>query len=353
MKIHNNQLNFDLEEQDEVLSAVHRVKNLPAHSGKSLRTAHRRSTPAPEILAMLEQGDDQTELKFTYQAARHEQAWLKKYLGGFFEAHWLTDVLKLVTGGKEANVYLCEGHTSTEVNILAAKVYRPRQFRNLRKDHIYREGRQDLDSSGNMIKNHGMLRSIEKKSTLGLELSHISWLEHEYLALQKLHSIGVDVPKPFTRGDNAILMEYIGDKQMAAQTLNSVELSYQEAHELYQRVLYNIESMLSLDIIHGDLSAYNILYWHGKITMIDFPQMVNPHQNVNAWRIFERDVLKICEYFARMGIRSKPGKIASSMWTARNYRISPALDPKFLDEEDKQDRKHWEQFVRKEALTQG
>ncbi len=45
---------------------------------------------------------------------------------------------------------------------------------------------------------------------------------------------------------------------------------------LYERLLRNIEIMLEHGIVHGDLSAYNVLYWEGQITLIDFPQVVSP-----------------------------------------------------------------------------
>jgi catechol 2,3-dioxygenase-like lactoylglutathione lyase family enzyme len=44
----------------------------------------------------------------------------------------ILDVLRRVKGGKEANVYCCRTHPSTGVDLLAAKLYRPRMFRNLR-----------------------------------------------------------------------------------------------------------------------------------------------------------------------------------------------------------------------------
>ena len=39
-----------------------------------------------------------------------------------------------------------------------------------------------------------------------------------------------------------------------------------------------------------DLSAYNILYWDGKITLIDFPQVVETSTNYSAAFILEREV---------------------------------------------------------------
>jgi len=101
---------------------------------------------------------------------------------------------------------------------------------------------------------------------------------------------------------NAILMDYIGDFDTAAPTLNSVTLDHDEAHPLFDRVIRNVDLLLSNQRIHGDLSAYNILYWDGVITLIDFPQVVPPESNPSAWNIFLRDVTRICQYFNSQGV---------------------------------------------------
>ena len=72
--------------------------------------------------------------------------------------------------------------------------------------------------------------------------------------------------------------------------------------------------MLSLDMIHGDLSAYNILYWDGEITLIDFPQVVNVRTNPQAETIFRRDVRRVCEYFSRMGVPCDADDLADDLW---------------------------------------
>jgi len=95
-------------------------------------------------------------------------------------------------------------------------------------------------------------------------------------------------------------------------------------------------------IIHGDLSAYNILYWEGGITLIDFPQVVSPTGNRNAFAIFSRDVTRLCEYFAKQGVDSNPRKIALDLWTRHGYKPREEIHPRYLDPEDNRDRRLWE-----------
>jgi len=141
---------------------------------------------------------------------------------------------------------------------------------------------------------------------------------------------------------NAILMDYIGDFGNAAPTLNSVPLDPDEARPLFERVIRNVDLLLSHQRIHGDLSAYNILYWDGDITLIDFPQVVQPETNPLAWNIFLRDVTRICQYFNSQGIRSNARKLAAELWSSHGHRIVKEVDPRDLDAESRDDRRLWE-----------
>jgi RIO kinase 1 len=67
-------------------------------------------------------------------------------------------------------------------------------------------------------------------------------------------------------------------------------------------------------LIHGDLSAYNILYWEGRITLIDFPQVTYVATNRNARAIFERDVKRVCDYFLAQGVQAQPSQITAELW---------------------------------------
>jgi RIO kinase 1 len=299
-----------------------------------------------ELQALLAQRDGAESFDFTYHANRHEQEWLLRSLGAFYEHRWIEDVLRVVKGGKEANVYLCSSGSGVQARYLAAKVYRPRSMRNLKNDHLYREGRENLDSDGNVITDDGQMHAMRKRTSYGQELMHTSWLEHEFNTLKLLHAAKADVPAPYASENNALLMGYVGDEQLAAPTLNSVHLKYDEAHYLYRRLLRNVRIMLSCDRVHGDLSAYNILYWEGKITLIDFPQAISPQQNRSAYRIFERDLVRVSEYFARQGVPVQPRRLAAELWTSYGHSLVPDVHPALLDDQDEQDMAYWRSLVR-------
>jgi RIO kinase 1 len=315
-----------------------------AHQSKIHRKKRAPHPSQPQTAAEPVVDNSFDEFTFTYNASRHERAWILNSLSSFHEQQWIEDVTRLVKGGKEATVYQCTTNGHLPTDFIAAKIYRPRRFRSLKNDALYREGRQHLDNDGRLINDDGMLHAIQKRTEYGRELMHTSWIEHEFQTLKILHAAGADVPVPYASGDNAILMGFIGDADTHAPILNSIHLAYDEALSLFKRIIQNIEIMLANGRIHGDLSAFNILYWEGEITLIDFPQVVQPDQNRNAYAIFQRDVERICEYFQRQGIASHARHLARNLWKTSGYRLDPEVDVRYLDGDDKGDREFYDKW---------
>jgi len=334
------------EDYDE-LEGLPRIKNMPEIRQMqpwNPQPNFEKKAQKDELAVLIEQSDEIRDYDFTYDASRHERQWILDSLGVFHDLQWFSDIVRLVKGGKEASVYQCLAGSGSPVEgkFTAAKVYRPRRFRNLRNDHLYREGRAELDTSGSVIVKEKMIKAIRQRSDYGREVMHTSWLEHEYKTMQILHAAGVDLPRPYASGDNAILMDFIGDEVGAAPTLNSVKLDPLEAKILFDRVIFNVELLLANERVHADLSAYNILYWQGEIMLIDFPQAISPHENQSAYIIFERDMRRICEYFIHQGLKVDSQELASKLWQSYKYRKIPEFSLEHLDEEDEEDRSFWD-----------
>ncbi|NOH03047.1 MAG: hypothetical protein HND47_14350 [Chloroflexi bacterium] len=282
------------------------------------------------------------EFKFTYKAARFEEAWLLDSLAEIAAHGWITDVMRKVKVGKEASVYLCKPGPAVDVPLLAAKVYRPRSLRNLKNDAQYRVGRVDLDEDGTALWKEADVNAIIKRTSYGEEVRHQSWIAYEFVTMEMLHKAGADIPKPFAKEKNAILMEFIGDGGTPAPPLSQIALERDEVKLLFERVIRNMDIMLSKDRVHGDLSAYNILYWDGGIKLIDFPQVVIPKSNPSSWSIFQRDVTRVCQYFAAQGVACNPQKLAADLWTSHGHRVFEKVHPKYLDPDMPKDRQRWE-----------
>ncbi len=307
----------------------------PAQTQLSQKHVGRRILPAGKAdrvkyLADLVEVNEKVEIDLqqnfqpTFSSSSHERFWILNYLESFYNDQVISDVLWKVKGGKEANVYCCAAHPSTGLELIAAKIYRPRMFRNLRNDARYRQGREIRDESGKETRNRREILAMNKNTRFGKHLRHISWLEAEYLTLEMLYKVGANVPKPVAHGDNVIMMEYIGDRNTPAPALNQVSLQPAQARELFDRLVANLSIMLNNHCVHADFSAYNVLYWDNDFRIIDFPQAVDPRHNPDAGELFARDVERICQYFARYGIRQNAASLAADLW-AKFERVN-ALD---------------------------
>lgn len=294
-----------------------------ARRKRKLKVHHQPKKSKQEILVESTEEAEGLEGGFTptYTPGPFEQGWLLNSLKTFYDQGLLKDILGRVKGGKEANVYRCMANTG----LIAAKVYRPRMFRNLRNDKLYREGRGLVDSEGRSVRSKDFRthKAASQKTSYGERVQHTSWLMYEYKSLQTLYQAGAAVPQPIATSGNAILMTYLGDEKMGAPALNEIRLSQEEAESFFEEILQNINLMLTHGMIHGDLSPYNVLYWEGKITLIDFPQVTNSRTNSRAYFILRRDVQRICEYFAQYGLSRDGIALTDKLW-----RLHGGLHPK-------------------------
>jgi RIO kinase 1 len=230
----------------------------------------------------------------------------------FLGEGFITDVIRIVRTGKEASVYLCRANRSTTgEDLLALKVYHPLDRRDFRDESIYRDGE--------WIKERRVRVALEKRTRFGRDIQSEVWVGREWEALGMLAEAGVAVPRPVARSEDAILMTYVGDEDDAAPQLRSVRPSADEAQDLLDQTVGAIASMLYRNVVHGDLSAYNVLVWDGAVTVIDLPQAVDPRKNRHARGLLERDVARIVDHLARFGARGSSSAITEDLYTQWQY----------------------------------
>ena len=174
------------------------------------------------------------------------------------------------------------------VDLIAAKIYRPRRNRAMKNYGLYQQGRH-------LTADKRLLRALKKKTRRSKQFEDSTWLRHKYKTLQTLYNMG-------------------GDEHLVAPLLQEITLEPGEAQPFFDRIMNNIELFLSCDFIHGDLSAFNILYWDGDFKIIDFPQAVDPLNHPSAFNLFIRDVERICQYFERYGIQKSAIHLATDLW---------------------------------------
>ena len=141
-------------------------------------------------------------------------------------------------------------------------VQRPSAFRH---DVQYREGRQ-------FRKSHDR-RAIDRMSTYGKKLLQDRWTGTEHEVMSRLWQAGVSVPYPIAFSDDA-----------------------------FGQLVVGLRSITAAGIAHGDLSAYNLLWWQERLWFIDFPQSIDIAANLQGIDFLHRDVLNVRSWFERRGL---------------------------------------------------
>jgi RIO kinase 1 len=207
------------------------------------------------------------------------------------EDQLIDGLLRQLKSGKEATVYVVYKDSASGRRLYAAKAYRDLEHRSFRRDELYREARVILDER--------VARAVQRKTRFGREVAFGMWRSEEAAMLGQALDAGVSVPEVIAERGSAILMEYIGDERGPAPMLAEVHLPQSEAQQAFETVINDIEALLRADIIHGDLSPFNVLYWRGETVIIDMPQAIDARLNRHGRELLARDVANVCAYFGR------------------------------------------------------
>jgi RIO kinase 1 len=193
----------------------------------------------------------------------------------------LDELNGVVNAGKESRVYWGKDPNGKD---LAVKIY--------------------LTSSAEFKK--GMLKYIQgdyrftriKRDTKSLIFT---WAQKEFRNLEQAHRAKVRVPKPIAIKNNVLVMEFIGKKGINAPSLKNF---YPENPvKVYNTILLYIRRLYqTADLIHGDLSEYNIMIWKKKPVIFDVSQAV-PSTHPLAETMLKRDLKNVNKFFMKLGVK--------------------------------------------------
>ena len=202
--------------------------------------------------------------------------WVKKYPD--------FKVVAKLKSGKEADVW----HVSVKGDSYALKVYDLNAQLSTKGEY----------TEGQWIKEPSLRKAVKQKTTVGKVLQQKLWTKREYYLLKKMYEQGAIVPKVIGYTDNAILMQYLGDESGPALRLIDIKLDNSIKAQVIAQIEASIKLFLDNGIVHGDLSAYNILWWNDKPWIIDFPQAIDVRHNPNWKQFYERDLQNIYKYLS-------------------------------------------------------
>jgi len=205
--------------------------------------------------------------------------------------------LGILKTGKEGDVFLLERadpHDPDGGVVMAAKRYRTPEHRTFHRSASYSEGRS--------MKRSRDQRAIKRKSTFGRQLAMGEWATSEWDALVRCWRAGVPVPYPVQIDGTEILMEWITHDGETAPRLAQTRPDRDLLAHYYDQVRDVLALLVQDGIVHGDLSAYNILAAGERLVVIDLPQIVDLAGNLNGMDYLLRDCTNICRWFQQKGL---------------------------------------------------
>lgn len=226
---------------------------------------------------------------------------------------WLVDEpfeetsLGTLKSGKEAEVFLIERRYAGGSSVLLAhKRYRPRrpsagELRELgfahgttyRNDAVYR--------SGWFLASRDQ-RAVDHHTAHGNEVIERMWPIQEMTMLERAWAAGASVPYPIERTADGVVMQFIGDFEQAAPRLAQAKLSPGDVVLAWKQLMESVRALTAAGLVHGDLSAYNVLWWKGQVVVIDLPQAVEFTTNADAPELLHRDLANVATWFGRRGV---------------------------------------------------
>lgn len=223
--------------------------------------------------------------------------------------------LGVLRAGKEAGCFLVRRRSGDRWCLLVRKDYRKRSDREYSAPVRAGERglRRDLYESAMTIVDARQRRAVRKRTRHGWEALEATLASHELDTLRRLWGAGASVPYPVERSEHGFLMQYVGSLGAAAPRLADVRLERDDAGVVFERVVDELRVFAREGIVHGDLSAYNILLQHGRPWIIDLPQAVDLYTYPEGRDLFIRDVENVCRYFGGRGVDRDAGELVAEL----------------------------------------
>jgi len=199
----------------------------------------------------------------------------------FLNKDVISEIHGVVKAGKESRVYWGKDKQGNE---LAIKIY--------------------LTISAEFRK--GMLKYIEgdprfkgiRRDTRSLVFA---WAQKEFRNLEQATAAKVRVPKPVVVKNNVLIMEFIGKNGVSAPSMK--EQPPKNPEKICKTLLTYLKRLYrKAELVHGDLSEYNVMIWKGHPIIFDMSQAV-PLSHPLADFLLHRDLTNLNRFFNKLGIK--------------------------------------------------
>jgi RIO kinase 1 len=134
-----------------------------------------------------------------------------------------------------------------------------------------------------------------------------AWTKKEFKNLQRAINVNIDAPRPIKSINNVLIMEYLGSTSTPAPLMKDIVLK--DPQKTFDIIIDFISKLYKkAELVHGDISAFNIIIHKNKPYIIDFGQGVLI-EHPNSLEFLKRDVHNIVSYFKRLNVHSDENEI--------------------------------------------
>jgi RIO kinase 1 len=129
-----------------------------------------------------------------------------------------------------------------------------------------------------------------------------TWAEKEMRNLKRLQAVGLPCPDPFLLRSHVLIMRFVGNDGWCAPRLKDATLTNSQMRGCYIDVCVCMRRMFhECNLVHGDLSEYNILWHANKAVIIDVSQSVE-QAHPSATEFLRKDIANVTVYFKQYGV---------------------------------------------------
>lgn len=196
---------------------------------------------------------------------------------------FLVEIDGCLSTGKEANVYYARGGNNKEY---AVKIFKTSIL-------VFKD--RDKYVSGEYRFRNGYCKSNPRKMVQ-------TWAEKEMRNLKRLNAAGIPSPAPWLLKSHVLIMEFLGKDSWCAPRLKEISLNSFQWIECYITILLYMRRMYhECNLVHGDLSEYNLLWHENIVKIIDVSQSVE-NSHPLAIEFLTKDIQNVSDFFRKKSL---------------------------------------------------
>ncbi|XP_042142508.1 serine/threonine-protein kinase RIO3 [Ixodes scapularis] len=201
----------------------------------------------------------------------------------------LDEVNGCISTGKESCVFHAAGGKTEEFSVpreCAVKVFKTtlNEFKN-REQYI----REDFRFKDRFSK-------LNPRKVIHL------WAEKEMHNLRRMRRAGIPCPEVVVLKKHLLVMSFVGLNGVPAPQLKEAALSGEQLASAYAQAVALAQALYQrCQLVHADLSEYNLLWHHGQVLVIDVSQAVD-RMHPHALEFLLRDCTNISRFFQKQGL---------------------------------------------------